>query len=644
MIHNLFDEYRFFPRYPERELLITGRLFGSLIQHHLVSSITLGIALRYVLEALRKPLRSNMFKFGMCALEQFKQRLVEWPQYCHHILQITHVRQAHEDLISYIQEALTSSRPAGVAPDGTPMAQQGAPLAQPSSAAPGAANVQQPAKTPGMPSAVPQQQVRLPQQAPGGRNDVLAAPSLAVGVSDGRQAGYGAFEGQGGQEMNSFAGFSQGFGQQGSSQLPSNLQSLASDSGAESGPAATVEMSAAVQQTLSVVSGASAFGATTNIDMLLQQAKDVTTPDNQLQDKIHFIFNNLSNTNLEQKEKELTNVILPYGELFTPWMSQYIVIKRAAQEQNYHSLYLLLIDRLDRTMKTLLKDVICTTIDNIKILLQDDKIKSSSSLRSLLKNLGSWLGSLTLGRNRPILQMRLDFKHLLVDAFEKGKLVAVVPFVAKVLDSSMNSRIFRPPNPWTMMILSLLAELHPMTDLKLNIKFEVEVLCKNLNQELKDIKAATVFKDRPVNKEGNSDWTSRNATNLVALKPIPQIPDERLMAAAAGLMGGSLGGGSSLGGMSGGDEKGSGLMPGQQGGGHQSQQQQQANQDLANVNVSQFVIINPSISILQQHPHLVQLVTAGINQAIKDIIAPVVERSVTIALITSRELILKDFV
>jgi CCR4-NOT transcription complex subunit 1 len=79
MIHNLFDEYRFFPRYPERELLITGKLFGSLIQHQLVSSITLGIALRYVLEALRKPLRSSMFKFGMCALEQFKSRLVEWP-------------------------------------------------------------------------------------------------------------------------------------------------------------------------------------------------------------------------------------------------------------------------------------------------------------------------------------------------------------------------------------------------------------------------------------------------------------------------------------------------------------------------------------------------------------------------------------
>jgi CCR4-NOT transcription complex subunit 1 len=120
MIHNLFDEYRFFPRYPERELLITGKLFGSLIQHQLVSSITLGIALRYVLEALRKPFRTNMFKFGMCALEQFKSRLSEWPQYCHHINQIAHIRESHKDIIDFMP---SGRPPAGQ--DGT-AAQQGA--------------------------------------------------------------------------------------------------------------------------------------------------------------------------------------------------------------------------------------------------------------------------------------------------------------------------------------------------------------------------------------------------------------------------------------------------------------------------------------------------------------------------------------
>jgi len=49
MVHNLFDEYRFFSKYPEKELRITGILFGTLIEEQLVSSITLGIALRYVL-------------------------------------------------------------------------------------------------------------------------------------------------------------------------------------------------------------------------------------------------------------------------------------------------------------------------------------------------------------------------------------------------------------------------------------------------------------------------------------------------------------------------------------------------------------------------------------------------------------------
>jgi CCR4-NOT transcription complex subunit 1 len=29
MIHNLFDEYRFFPKYPDKELKITAVLFGG---------------------------------------------------------------------------------------------------------------------------------------------------------------------------------------------------------------------------------------------------------------------------------------------------------------------------------------------------------------------------------------------------------------------------------------------------------------------------------------------------------------------------------------------------------------------------------------------------------------------------------------
>lgn len=80
MVHNLFDEYQFFSKYPEKELRITGILFGQLIQHQLVSYVSLGIALRYVLEALKKAPQTKMFKFGVFALQQFKLRLGEWPQ------------------------------------------------------------------------------------------------------------------------------------------------------------------------------------------------------------------------------------------------------------------------------------------------------------------------------------------------------------------------------------------------------------------------------------------------------------------------------------------------------------------------------------------------------------------------------------
>jgi hypothetical protein len=42
-------------------------------------------------------------------------------------------------------------------------------------------------------------------------------------------------------------------------------------------------------------------------------------------------------------------------------------------------------------------------------------------------------------------------------------------------------QVFKPPNPWTMAIMNVLAELHQEPELKLNLKFEIEVLCKNLS-------------------------------------------------------------------------------------------------------------------------------------------------------------------
>ena len=49
------------------------------------------------------------------------------------------------------------------------------------------------------------------------------------------------------------------------------------------------------------------------------------------------------------------------------------------------------------------------------MLLRSDLIKSSSEERSLLKNLGSWLGKFTIGRNQALRAKEIDPKALIIE-------------------------------------------------------------------------------------------------------------------------------------------------------------------------------------------------------------------------------------
>ncbi len=63
-----------------------------------------------------------------------------------------------------------------------------------------------------------------------------------------------------------------------------------------------------------------------------------------------------------------------------------------------------------------------------------------------------------------------------LQAYEKGKMVGVLPFVHNLLKGCKESRIFRPPNPWIMPILALCREIYSLDLLKMNLKFEIECL------------------------------------------------------------------------------------------------------------------------------------------------------------------------
>lgn len=59
------------------------------------------------------------------------------------------------------------------------------------------------------------------------------------------------------------------------------------------------------------------------------------------------------------------------------------------------------------------------TLRYIRILLRGERIKSQTSERSLLKNLGLWLGRMSLGRQKTIRKDDLDVKELIIEAYEQ---------------------------------------------------------------------------------------------------------------------------------------------------------------------------------------------------------------------------------
>lgn len=541
MLRNLFEEYRFFPQYPDKELHITAQLFGGIIERGLVTTyVALGLALRFVLEALRKPEGSKMYYFGIAALDRFKSRLKEYHKYCEHVRGIPHFNEFPPHLIEYVEYGLQSMEP--------PNKPQG-PVLPPSLAA----------------------MIAPPSSQQVYKGGTVTAAAVAASVA-----------------------------------------------------AASTKTSTSTANSLS---NRPSIANATNIDTLLvatEKEEKITSPPEGLQDKVAFIFNNLSQLNLQTKCDELRDIV---ADEYWAWISQYLVMKRASIELNFHQLYSNFLDTLK--VPEVYRMVTKETFRNIKVLLRSDKGIANFSDRSLLKNLGHWLGMLTLARNKPILQIDIDLKSLLVEAYHKGQqeLLYVVPFVAKVLESCAKSKVFKPPNPWTMAIMNVLAELHQEPDLKLNLKFEIEVLCKNLDIDVNQLKPTVYLKDperlrkieyqlsQPIKKDttqtpsslAETEMTTQATTSPPTTQNSSTTPTSALTAPPDPRFGY-------------GDIQIAGMAA-----------------------LQTHVTISPTILLFQTHPHLKALVKISVERAVQEWIGPVVDRSIKIALQTCEHIIRKDF-
>lgn len=319
-------------------------------------------------------------------------------------------------------------------------------------------------------------------------------------------------------------------------------------------------------------------------------------PDEGAQDKVQFVLNNITEGTIREMCQELRETM---ERRHQQWFASHLVEERAKMQPNYHHVYLELVRLLED--RALWSEVLRETYVSVCRMLNSEATMQNSTERTHLKNLGGWLGLLTLARDRPIKHKNIAFKQLLIEAHDTKRLIVVIPFVCKVLTQGATSAVFRPPNPWLMDIIHLLIELYHNAELKLNLKFEIEVLCKGLNLDHKSIEPSGEILNRPV----------------VVEEPADVLPTEQLDAFE------NL----SLNGI--GSTVGAGLSP----------------QTLAPTipDLGPLINIPPTNEMVVSTTRLHEIVRTALSRALQDIIQPVVDRSVTIAAISTQQMIHKDF-
>ena len=281
---------RFFNQYPDDELRVTGKLFGLLIHHHLITYTLLRLALKHILDAVNSPVGSKMFQFGVFALAQFLDRLSEWPQYTMLLSKIPGLKE-YPSIVESIDTAI--NRLSSTVNDNDER------LLHTASSTPRATNASSPAPS----------------------DDDRANTTSA------------------------------------------------------------------------------------QLTKLLESSNSYDIPPEDVQEKIAFAINNLTLGNMDDKLQQIEPLL---DETRWKWFSHYLIVRRVSVEKNNHDLYSTLLTRLDNTGLT--DATIEETYRNIQIRLHSKSTDASQRDRDTLKTLGSWLGKMTLVKNKPIRHKDLSFK------------------------------------------------------------------------------------------------------------------------------------------------------------------------------------------------------------------------------------------
>ena len=414
LTHSILDEYRFYHQYPEKHLKIAAELFGQLINNKLVEGVVETIALKYILESIKKG-SGPLFTFGIIALNQFINRIYCWGNYLNTLLDMPIIKEnseLYDNLINVYNEN---------------------------------------AKKNGLPLKVNEEALKKQKEKENEINNI-----------DGN--------------INK-----------------SRIRKLSKES--------------------SLFNSFGQFLSDCNSD------ENIQIPSQEIMTTIKNIFNSLNKNNIMEKSKELKEVL--NNENLIRWFSNYLIYNRIISDNNNHGIYNEMINQIESNIlnKMLIKD----TILSIKKILIRGNLDDGVKEKLEIKNLGSWLGLITIGKNKPILAKDLDLRELIIDAYKNGKLYLIIVLVVKILEHTYKNKIFQPKNPWIQALLSLLLEIYTKPHLKQKIKEEIEKLIKYLNIDTKQIPISKKLENIQIK---SSEFEKiQNEMNRELYKNISQLTD-----------------------------------------------------------------------------------------------------------------------
>ena len=493
MIHNLLDEYRFFNKYPEKELKITGQLFGLIIQNHLMDGLLERISIKYVFEALKR--NGKMLKFGVYALEQFIDRLKEWPNSIEAIVKLSNIKNINPELFqkvlsihqslkpeSTITKSLSSMQQNAISPAPTNVPQVVTPVLLSSKET---AKTNQYENTISPPGALTKQ-LNIPSQSV---TPIQAIPSIEQveklkSTTPPPKRDYNSSQGR----PTNITNYQALIRKLESKQLASEFQSQPQNLPISYFPNL-------VQVSLSEGGvNPDARRISPPKDSSLEEEK---LPSQKIIDNITRAFN-LMNEQEMKNSIELTKSALEEDKNTLTWLAN-VIVKRASTEFNHHQLFLKLLNAVDN--KQLFANVLTNLYTLIKSTLETNKLNQNPSdgVKKTMRNLGTFLGILTIAENRPILAKDLDLKEIIVDAYSNGTVTLAILLICPLLRQISNSKIFKPKNPWVYAIFCLILELRgtPLILSNLSLHYEINNLFEHLHLTAESFTATNILQMIP---------------------------------------------------------------------------------------------------------------------------------------------------